>query len=138
MEAKSVQPAAPAADVIRVSDANRVNLALAAARQRSADSDLRITQLMVERVIERLDKDGQLRAAIQDAQAAAARQREASIKMAAILAEVQKEVGHSLEGCRIDDESGHLIKPPPAPKPVIPAPAKAISLKPAKRGKPKK
>lgn len=142
MEAKSVQPAPPPAEVVRVSSENRVNLTLAVARQRAADADLRITQLLVERVIEQLDKDGQLRAAIQEARAAAARQQVASIKMSAVLAEVQKEVGHSLEGYRVDDESGHLIKLPPAPVPVTPAPAPApakfIGLKPAKKGKPKK
>jgi hypothetical protein len=139
MEAKPVvKPAV--AEVIPVSAENRVNLMLVVARRRAADADVRATQLMVERVIERLDKDGQLRAAIQESQAAMARQQEAGIKMAAVLADVQKEVGHSLEGYRVDQDSGNLIKMPVPPAAVnpAPAPAKVVPLKPAKKGKTKK
>ncbi len=126
-------------DFVAVSEKSRIDILLAFSRQRAADAELRSSQLTVEHLIDKLDKDGQLRAAIKESQVASARAADAGNRMRGIIIEVQKEVGHSLEGYRIDPESGNLIKPPSAPAtPPTAAPeAKVVDLKKA-RGKNKK
>ena len=134
---ESPQPLVP--NFIAVSEKSRIDILLAFSRQRAADAELRSSQLTVEHLLDRLDKDGQLRAAIKDAQVASARAADASNRMRGVIVEVQKEVGHSLEGYRIDSESGNLIKPPSAPAtlPATTPEAKVVDLKKA-RGKNKK
>lgn len=126
-------------DFVAVSEKSRIDILLAFSRQRAADAELRSSQLTVEHLIDKLDKDGQLRAAIKESQVASARAADAGNRMRGIIIEVQKEVGHSLEGYRIDPESGNLIPPPSAPAtPPTAAPeAKVVDLKKA-RGKNKK
>ena len=129
-----------AAEVLPVSEKHRVDLLLAFSRKRAADAELRSAQLNVDRIIEKLDKEGHLRAAFQEAAHAAAVAQDADVKMTAVIADVQKEVGHPLIGYHIDSENGNLIKPPAPPPPPAAAEApKVVDLKSAaKKHKSKK
>lgn len=109
-----VIPSQNIGQIVQVSEKHRNALALAYAQKRTADAEATTARMKVERLIEKLDTDGSLSAAIREAGTAQARRQAADAKLNGILTEVQKEVG-PLTGMRVDADTGNLIKPLASP-----------------------
>lgn len=114
VESPVVGESAP--DVIEVDKELRTDLVLALMRRRAAQAELALGAAKVERLIEKLDKDGELAAAIKNANALMAQANEVELRCNAIISKVQQAAGHSIAGYAIDQNSGILRKPPETQK----------------------
>lgn len=119
----------PAPEVIRVADNLRTDLVLAFAQRRAARAELGEAQQVVERLIAKLDKDGELTKAITTANSLVGRFQQADQKLTASLAAVQAAAGVSLNGYVVNVDTGELTKQQEAPPAPAPAPKKAKKRK---------
>jgi hypothetical protein len=103
-------------------------------------------QAVVERIIQKVDVDGELAAAIRRAGQLSQAFQQADAKLTAVITKVQAEAGMDVTGYAINPEDGTLVKPAhqaePQPDPgamvkarIVPMPPKTEMPKKAKKNK---
>lgn len=100
--------------VVQLSDQRRSELMLAYARRRAAQAELLISRTSVTLLIEKFDKDGTLLKAINESGALSQQAHDAELRLNALLVEIQKEAGHSLNDYVLDPDTGAITKAPEA------------------------
>ncbi len=104
------------ADVIELDGSIRTDIVLAFAKRRAALAELKANQANIERLIEKLDKDGELKKAIQESQQHMQSVDFTNAKLNEVIAKAQEAAGKPLEGYLLNGDDGTFTKPEPQPE----------------------
>lgn len=96
--------------LVRIEESDRLKLLLAAseARRLQVESELAVAQ--ADKLVAELDKDGRVRAALEQANKARSAGQFATQKYLSVMKGVEEKLGHSLEGYAMDPETG-VVRP---------------------------
>lgn len=95
---------------INVPEKFRTNLLVSYFRRRALSGEYSAAQAVVVQLVAKLDTDGTLSKAIREAHTLQLQAQDASLKLNALVAEVQKDLGRDLTGFTLDAENGVLTK----------------------------